>query len=160
MFDEVEVELEKALGESTARLLAEADRHGYDLCEVEMPDGSTTVMAQIEVAEDGQYANRRNARAGWHTMFAKVEGKWEIIAQTYLQSYCAVCKAALVKFINKATDEEISNLRGSSWAWLNFLYRLKAGSCGVLAGVCRVFIALHCIVCCCSLSHCHIPTVS
>ena len=75
--------------------------------------------------EDGQWATRRNARAGWHTTYAFVDGAWVPIACHFCQYSCAKYEQAVQEFVSEATDEEINNLKASSITMFHLLPRLK-----------------------------------
>ena len=97
-----------------------------------LPDGPRTFSA-MKGEEDGAWANKRNARAGCHTIYVFVDGTWVPIACYFCQSACATCEHAVQRFVRDATDEEIQNLSASSTTMFRLISRLKQKGCTLLS---------------------------
>ena len=124
MHQRVDKQLQEGFKQKIEELKQEAIQEGRTRT-VEMPDGSAVECVTVDICEDGQWCNRRNAACGWHTVLAVVGGRWTPIAQTVMQNNCQKCGQAFRKWIKEKLHEEIQHLTGKSPAWVLFLTKLR-----------------------------------
>ena len=90
-----------------------------------LPTGNQTFAKVTKSEWDGAYSTVRGAEECHHTVFACIDGEWYPLAKHILQSYGAKCKTAVVKYLKKATIEELQQISGGSMAVFCLLAKLQ-----------------------------------